>query len=127
MLIGYLSDVYGMPNGCLWNAYGCLRGVYGIPMGHLWVYQWDTYGVSKRVTMGTCGASMENSVVPMGRDGARNFFLGGLSPPKTTFNINTNPYFTCFRKFSEWAQPLFGWAEPTSGAATTYGIITEYL
>jgi hypothetical protein len=45
------------------------------------------------------------------RGGARNFLPGGLNPPNSNFNTDTKNFFTCFRKFS-------GWAEPTPGAAT---------
>jgi hypothetical protein len=47
------------------------------------------------------------------RGGARNFLRGGLSPPNSNFNPDTKKFFTCFRKFSGWAQHPFGWAEPT--------------
>jgi hypothetical protein len=54
------------------------------------------------------------------RGGARNSpGWVHVSPPYPTFDADTKPYFTHFRKFSGWTQLPFGWAEPTLGAATT--------
>jgi hypothetical protein len=54
-----------------------------------------------------------NKLLIGARGGARNFLLGGLSPPNSNFNPDTKIFFTCFRKISGWAQHPFGWAEPT--------------